>query len=57
MDAKIAILENEMTNLKTTLATMLLMVEEIGVNAGERFGSKAKHNDEMTSEHDEGAKD
>ncbi|KOM49311.1 hypothetical protein LR48_Vigan08g013800 [Vigna angularis] len=41
--------------VKTTLATMLLMVEEIGVNAGERFGSKAKHNDEMTSEHDEGS--
>ncbi|BAT83013.1 hypothetical protein VIGAN_04010700 [Vigna angularis var. angularis] len=28
MDAKIAIMENEMTNLKKTLATMLLMVEE-----------------------------
>jgi len=27
MDAKFAILENEITNLKTTLATMLLMVE------------------------------
>ncbi|WVZ03492.1 hypothetical protein V8G54_024298 [Vigna mungo] len=35
MDAKIAIMENEMTNLKTNLVTMLLMVEEIGVNAGE----------------------